>query len=84
MVVGMALIWIGAGSPSAETLKIGGIAMPPWSMEESANGDGINIDIFREAATRAGYATTYKLVPFKRKLEEFRQQLIDVDPGSNP
>ncbi len=69
---------------SAETLRVGGIKMPPWSMSEGENGAGVNIDVFREAAKRAGYGTTYKVLPFKRKIAEFREDKIDVDPGTNP
>ena len=83
-ILGIAMFWIGTTGASAETLNIGGNVMPPWSMEDGPDGAGINVDIVREAAKRAGYDTTYKVVPFKRKLEDFRQQAIDVDPGSNP
>lgn len=69
---------------SAETLRVGGIDMPPWSMEEGEIGTGINIDVFREAARRSGYDTTYKVFPFKRKLVIFRDTRIDIDPGTNP
>ena len=69
---------------NAETLRVGGIDMPPWSMEDGEIGAGINIDVFREAAKRAGYDTIYQVFSFKRKLEKFRSKKIDIDPGTNP
>jgi ABC-type amino acid transport substrate-binding protein len=69
---------------AAETLTIGGVEVPPWLMQDGDEVVGINVDIFREVATRTGYDMAYRVLPQKRMLVEFRAEQIDIDPATNP
>jgi ABC-type amino acid transport substrate-binding protein len=62
----------------ADTLRLGGYNKPPYMMEEGENA-GICVDIIREAAKRAGYDTTYKMLPHERMLLYFSINRIDAE-----
>ncbi|MCP4107647.1 MAG: transporter substrate-binding domain-containing protein [Desulfobacteraceae bacterium] len=64
----------------AEPLRLGGYDKPPYMTEDG----GLCVDIFREAARRAGYDASYKLFPLKRMHQNFSVNRIDAEPCCTP
>ncbi len=67
----------------AEELKLGGYDKPPYMMKEGKNA-GICVEIVREAARRAGYDTTYILLPHVRGLKYFMENRVDAETCVSP
>jgi len=79
----MAVLSVFGNMSFAEELRLGAYNKPPYMMKEGEN-PGICADIVREAAGRAGYDTSYKLLPHKRELIYFVENRIDVETCVSP
>lgn len=76
----MAVLSVFGNMSFAEELRLGGYDKPPYMMEDA----GICVDIVRKAARKAGYGTSYKLLPHKRGLRYFTDNRIDAETCVSP
>lgn len=79
-------VWVSALAAGAQTLSAGWYAGEPQQFVQTRNGQdvltGLDIEMVRAIAARAGHAVEFEAVPFPVLLDEVQAGMRDILPGT--